>query len=87
LYHYIPYKIHLPCTSKLQQKDRGHVKKWKKGSPKNLLGSKITYEYIWREREADEGSKYFLHAVPIGYTHGAHDYVGTMCGTLQTATK
>lgn len=31
--------------------------------------TKITYEYIWRERETDEGSEYFLHTVPMGYIH------------------
>lgn len=54
------------------------MKKWKDDLLRNLLGSKITYEYIWKEREADEGSEYFLHTVPMEHTHDAHDYVGTI---------
>lgn len=42
----------------------------KEEGPSDLLGSKITSVRIWRGREADEGSEYFLHAVSMrSYTH------------------
>lgn len=58
------------------------VNKKLKPFPRNLLGSKITYKCMWRDRETDEGSEYFLHTwVPMGYTRlHRHAVFGTHGG-------
>lgn len=65
------------------------VKKEKKKKKNRFVaGPKITNRRIWRGREADEGSEYFLHAVPMGYTHTCTRLRGQRrVGHHRTATR
>ena len=73
---------------KKKEKEREKKEKEIGWSHGDVAGPKITNRRIWRGREADEGSEYFLHAVPMGYTHTCTRLRGQRrVGHHRTATR